>query len=174
MACKATSYQASGEIVTPCLPSRLSRVRASSPACVLCIVSLGRLPESLHPKWLWRVFPERRSCFWRGGCSDILFRLWAPLCLVQRKSLPQIRVSLTNILLWSGWNTLPLQKRVICLLSSLHHAKVLRATHDLPVGYPRPTCGLPTLSRYSGISICVNEQLVMYLKEVLYSWLQKG
>jgi hypothetical protein len=98
-ACSGCLWQASGDLVTTCLPSRLSRVRAPSPA------------PSNEPSLYWLttgrfVASKRRESQQAGGfmlCqkaySDILPRFGVTPCPARRDTLPHFAHCLTKIFL---------------------------------------------------------------------------
>ncbi len=116
-ACKEYSYQVSGVFASTCLPSRLSRVRASSPA--------PKCEPSLY--WLTTgrfVASARREGQQAGGFmlfkkvySDILPQFGVTSCLARRDILP-----------WRGRDILPWQLRDI-LPCSLSPRACLQARH---------------------------------------------
>jgi hypothetical protein len=74
--CQADVDQASGEVATPCLPSRLSRIRAPSPALTSTIIPLtGLKHRNLLLYWqvlLYSIYLKRVICSLREETFKVL------------------------------------------------------------------------------------------------------
>jgi len=131
-ACRADLEQPSGILAGLCLPSRLSRVRASSPAFFLCIASLS---EPLHPKRAMRASERGDGIFGEYGCRNTLPRFWATSCLTWRDIRPKIGCHGRNILPLSSCDALPPCQFVLL--------KGMQAPSDIPGDSLRCTRPLP-------------------------------